>query len=343
MEIRALTRDDFDAYAAFREEMWPTYAVGGDWETIEQKYLRNPHVRQCPGSGLYGCLESGEIAGVMGAYPMPVTLEGTVHPGHMLVDWAVLPRYQTTPVAVALFRELLALPGRKYASAGTSRSETTLAKRGTRLPAVISAALLQPIRALLLERLNFRLYGLPSSLCGVPFSLPGRAESIAPAELEAAAPTELVKTAFVRRDADFWNIFVSGRSRNSALALRLLAEGCRGSAVVKLLEVGPLRYATLLAFRAEPTTSEAVRGLAQSLRAALRALKVCVLLATEADGNIARCLATVGLHVVRKPTYWWAFPKSSDSFAVRSVRWWLTSAERDSHWGILPPGLVSKE
>jgi hypothetical protein len=62
-------------------------------------------------------------------------------------------------------------------------------------------------------------------------------------------------------------------------------------------------------------------------------------MATETDANIARCVATVGLYVVRKPTYWLAFPRPSDTFAVQDARWWLTYAERDSHWGILPPGL----
>jgi hypothetical protein len=342
MKIKLLTRDDFDAYTAFRENMWPTYAVGGDWETIEQKYIRNPHVRQCPGSGLYGYIQSGEVVGVMGAYPMPVTFEGAVYPGHMVADWAVLPQYHSGLVAGGLFQEIMFLPGRKYASCGTPPSERSLSKRGIRLPAVIAAALLQPLRALVLERLRFRSYALPSTVSAVPFSLPGRAESIAPHELKAAAPAELAKTAFVRREADFWDVFVSGRSRNSALSLRLLGEGCQGSVVLKILEVGPLRHAILLAFRADPTTPEAVRQLARSLRAALRALRVCVLMATEADATIARCLAVVGLHVVRKSTYWWAFPRPSDSFAVQEARWWLTSAERDSHWGILPPGLVAQ-
>ena len=48
--------------------------------------------------------------------------------------------------------------------------------------------------------------------------------------------------------------------------------------------------------------------MARSLRAALRALRVCALMATEADANITRCLAVVGLYVIRKPTHWWALP-----------------------------------
>jgi len=343
MQIKLLTRDDFDAYTAFREKMWPTYSVGGVWETIEEKYIRNPLIRQCPGSGLLACFQSGAIVGVMGAYPMPITFEGTVYPGHMVADWAVLPQHHTGLVPGALFQEFLRLPGRKYGSCGTPPSERSLSRRGIRLPAVIAAAVLDPLRALVLERLRFRRYALPSTVSALPFSLPGRAESIEPRELEPAMPVELAKTAFVKREADFWGIFVSARSRNSALALRLWGEGCRGSAVIRLLEVGPLRHAILLAFRAEPPTPEAVGQLARSLRAALRALKACVILATEADAAIRHCLTTVGLHVVRKSTYWWAFPRPSDSFAVQDARWWLTSAERDSHWGILPPGLVSQD
>jgi hypothetical protein len=322
--------------------MWPTYAVGGAWETIEEKYIRNPHVRQCPGSGLHACFQSGEVVGVMGAYPMPITFEGTVYPGHMVADWAVLPQHHAGLVAGALFQEILRLPGRKYGSCGTPPSERSLSRRGIRIPAVIAAAVLQPLRAFLLERLKFRDYALPSTLSAIPFSLPGRAESMAPRELEPAAPVEIAKTAFVRREADFWDVLISGRSRNSALSLRLLGEGCHGSAVIKLLQVGPLRHAILLAFRADPPVPAAVRQLARSLRAALRALNVCAVFATEADANIALCLSIIGLHVVRKSTYWWAFPKSSDTFAVQDARWWLTSAERDSHWGILPPGLMSQ-
>src|SRR5208283_2302834 len=196
---------------------------------------------------------------------MPVTLAGNVHPGHMLVDWAVLPRYQSGPVAVSLFRDLLDLPGRKYGSCGTLRSETAFAKRAVRIPAVMAAALLQPLRALLLERLRFRLYALPSTVSAMPFALPGRAESIAPSKLQPAEPADPVKTAFVRRDGGFWDVFVSGRSRNSALSLRLLGGKCQGSAVIKVLEVGPLRHAVLLAFRADPATDEAVRELGRSL------------------------------------------------------------------------------
>jgi hypothetical protein len=339
MQIKRLTRDDFDAYTAFRENMWPTYAVGGDWGTVEQKYIRNPHVRTCSGSGLYACIQSGEILGVMGAYPMPVTFEGTLHPGHMLADWAVLPRYQGGPTAGRLFQELLALPGRKYASCGTRESQALLSRRAIRIPAVLAAALLQPVRAFLLERLKLRDYALPSPRCAVPFSLPGRAETLAPGQLEAAVPADFANTAYVRREADFWVAFIAGRLENSALPLRLWGENCRGSAVIKLLDVGPLRHATLLAFRADPPTLEAVRRLARSLQEALRALRVCALLATEADSNIRHCLAVVGLHVVRRRTHWWAIPKPSDAFAAQGVRWWLTSADRDSHWGFGPPSI----
>jgi len=339
MQIKLLTRNDFEAYSAFREKMWPTYAVGGAWETIEQKYSRNPHVGLCPGSGLYACFDSSEIVGVIGAYPMPVTFEGLLHPGHMLVDWAVLPNYQRGPTFVALLHELMALPGRKYASRGAPESQNVLAGVGIQIPSVLAAALLQPFRALLLERLNFRDFALPSPLCAIPFSLPGRAESVPPGELEAAIPADLPHTAFVRREADFWEVFISGRLENGALSLRLLGERCRGSAVIKLLDVGPLRYGVLLAFRTEPRTPQAVGRLARSLRAALRALKVCTLLATEADADIRACLETVGVHVIRKPTHWWALSKPSDTFSAKHVRWWLTSADRDSHWGFGPPSV----
>ena len=86
MNIKLLTRDDFDAYTAIREKTWSAHAAGGAWETNEEKYIRNPLVRQCPGSGLLACLQSGEIVGVMGAYPMPISFEGTVYPGRMVAD-----------------------------------------------------------------------------------------------------------------------------------------------------------------------------------------------------------------------------------------------------------------
>jgi len=339
--IKLLTRDDFEAYAAFRERMWPTYAVGGDWETIEQKYYRNPHAIPCTGSGLYAYFDSGDIVGVMGAYPMPITFEGVVHTGHMLVDFAVLPSYQLGLAFPTLLCELLALPGRKYASCGKPDSQNALARIGIRIPAVTAAVFLHPFQALLLKGLNLMNYALPSPLCAIPFSLPGRAESVPPHELQAATPAELAHTAFVRREADFWEVFISGRLENGALSLRLLGERCRGSAVIKLLEVGPLRYGILLAFKAEPPTREAVGRLARSLRAALHALKVCTLLATEADGDIRACLERVGLHVIRRPTHWWALPKPSDTFSAQDVRWWLTSADRDGYWGFGPPSIGS--
>src|SRR5690348_12113162 len=98
MQIVQLNRDSFDAYTRFHRAMWPIHDAAGDWEIVLNKYFTNPHRDLCPGSGLYACIDGEHsICGIAGAYPMPVTLNGQLYPGHMLVDWAVLPRFWTGP------------------------------------------------------------------------------------------------------------------------------------------------------------------------------------------------------------------------------------------------------
>ena len=148
MSIRLLTKQDAESYAGFRRGMWPVHIGAGHWEVVLAKYFDNPQVAECAGSGLYGEFTGGgEMIGCMGAYPMPITLNGTVYPGHMLVDWAVLPRYQLTPVAGKLFAKLMALPGRKFGSIGTAHSQTPISRRAAKIESVNAICVVKAVPA----------------------------------------------------------------------------------------------------------------------------------------------------------------------------------------------------
>lgn len=342
VEVRALTADDCDAYAVFRNEMWPTHAAAGDWETARWKYHHNPHAAACPGSGLYGSLLGGSLVGVMGAYPMPVTLDGVVHPGHMLVDWAILPRFQNGPIAGRLFETLVGLPGRKFASTGTRASQAALARRAVQLTSVEAIVLVRPLQAALVRALRLVPYAQASPRCAEPIRLEGRAEVVPLEEVRPAEPAAPAGTAYVFRGPDFWRAYATRRLQNGALALRLSATDAQADVVLRILEVGRWRFSVLLAVRMAPAAADAAGALGRSLRAALGRLGVCGMAATEADPLLRTLLRASGVHVLRRASRWWSIPKRSDAFAADEVRWWLTSADRDSHWGYVQPGLAAR-
>ena len=337
MRIEKLTRESCEAYVAFRKRMWPIHDGAGSWEVVLHKYFANPRAEICEESGLYACMDNGDICGVMGAYPMPVTVNGCVHPGHMLVDWAVLPEYQSKPVGAVLYGTLVNLPGRKFASYGTPTSQRALGRAGIRIPAVVGAAIIQPIKAAALQ-LYLRNNAQPSPTAAEKFCLASKAQTVGTEELEAATPRQAVDTAFVHSGPEFWKSYFECRAFNGAFALKLEHKGEVGRVVLTILESGTVRFATLLAFRPENPTVSSAKALGQAMRAALRKLGVCVLIATEADDLWRAFLSSVGFYVARKPVHWWAIPKKSDAFAPDSVRWWFTSAERDSIWA---PGALT--
>ena len=320
--------------------MWPTYTAAGNWETVRQKYLRNPHVRLCPGSGLYGYFQGNKICGIMGAYPMPVTLNGVVYPGHMSVDWAVLPLFQRQGITRKLYEVVVSLPGRKFASIGSRASQEAMERRGFRISAVNALAVILPLKAALLRLLHLTWYAQPSPLCGEPISLPGIATSITPEEFRSAMPPDSQGTAFVYRGPDFWQVYCEHRLQNGGFPIRLFAKDGEGDVLIKLLEVGPLRVCIVLAVYLQPSTIQCAQQLGRSFRSVLKNLKVCALMTTEPDELWAVFLKAASVWVSRSPTYWWIIPCASDSFSADEVRWWLTWADRDSHWGYVQPSLT---
>ena len=111
MSIRRLAAADQCAYAEFRRQLWPYHASAGYWEAVEAKYVRNPLARLCPESGLYGYFQGERLCGTMGAYPMPVTLDGTVHAGHSIADWSVLREFWFSPIAGRLMERDISTAG----------------------------------------------------------------------------------------------------------------------------------------------------------------------------------------------------------------------------------------
>jgi hypothetical protein len=341
MRIEKLGPDSCEAYIAFRKAMWPLHDSAGHWDVVVEKYFRNTHVELCPGAGLYACTENGTIRGIAGAYPMPITLEGRLYPGHMLVDWAVLPderesdddgTWERKVYAAKLFASVMELPGLKFGSNGTRFSQAALQRRSTRIPTCNVAALIKPAHALLLELFRLRQYSQPSPACMVPMHLPAKARSVSPDDLPNSPPANLQGTAHVWRDVTFWQQYFKCRLYNGAYALQLGRDHEVGYVVLNLLEAGRFRFANLLTLYLANASPRTAHRLGVFARKALQELGVCSLLATDADETVHAFLNGVGRYVVRRPTHWWRIPHPSDLLPVQGVRWHFTSAERDGIW-----------
>src|SRR6202011_1302229 len=68
----------------------------------------------------------------------------------------------------------------------------------------------------------------------------------------APSPANSHNMAFVARDREFWKIYCSGRVFNGAVPLRMATNEGEANIVVRLLEVGRFRYASLMALHLEP-------------------------------------------------------------------------------------------
>ncbi len=342
MWIEKIGLHNFDSYISFRRNMWPTHDSAGHWEIALEKYVFNPHASLCPGTGLYACFEGGNIRGIAGAYPMPITYSGELYPGHMLVDWAVLPErehpeniksvWSKKLYAAKLFEFVMALPGLKFGSYGTRFSQAPLERASTRIPACQAAALIMPARAALLEALRLRRSAQPSPLAAMPLYVLNRARSISPDDLPNTPPPNLDGTAHVWRDVAFWRQYFNCRSCNGAFAL-LIEHGREiGYAVLNLLEVGRFRFANLLLLHIVDPHPRSAYQLGLSARRALQELGVCFVLATDSDDVVHFFLNGAGTYVVRRPTVWWRIPRPSDSLPVEGIPWHFTSADRDGIW-----------
>ena len=338
MSIRRLTSADQDAYAEFRRQLWPYHAAAGHWEAFETKYLRNPLAPLCPESGLYGYFQGDRLCGTMGAYPMPVTLNGSVHAGHSIIDWSLLHEFWFGPIAGRLWSELFRLPGRKFASAGNRFSQVPMQKRGVKIHAVQSFGLIRPLAAIGAKLFRLGRYAFPSPFlpnqlqphCGV--------EVIDASRVRAAAPPVSEKTAWVQHNPEFWEFYCKARMYNGAIPLRVKVVEGEADLVLNFCESGRFfRYATLMSAQFIPYTVRCAASVGRSLGAFLRHFKVSLLFATEADAELSQLVEKASFYVHRMPSYWWACPKSSDLFAYDTVSWWLTSAARDSHFGGLQP------
>ncbi|ABF40377.1 hypothetical protein Acid345_1375 [Candidatus Koribacter versatilis Ellin345] len=333
MSIRLLTKQDAEVYAEFRRSLWPVHIGAGSWDVVLVKYFDNPHVAACPGSGLYGNFSGNTMTGCMGAYPMPITLNGSLYPGHMLVDWAVLPRLQLTPAAGKLFAHLLALPGRKFGSIGTTHSQTPISRRATKIESVNAICVVSPAAALA------ALGGLMSSSLPAPLHLqslplvPGT-EVCPPDAIVPQMPLDTANHAFVQRAGDFWQVYCAARNSNGSVPLRLKTPHGEATLVVSITQAGRYRFASMLTLSLQPQTAESARACGKLFRKLLLALNVSVLADTVVDDLRAEFLKAASLKVRTTPSHWWAIRKPDDTFAAADVRWWLTNAERDSHWNL---------
>lgn len=338
MPIRRLTSADESTYAAYRRQLWPYHAAAGHWEAFEVKYLLNPLSQLCPESGLYGYFQGERLVGTMGAYPMPVTLNGTVHPGHLIIDWSLLQEFWFSPIAGRLWNELFRLPGRKFASWGNRFSQEPMQKRGVKIHAVQSFGLIRPLRAVGAKLFHLGSYAYPSPFPPRQLQLYKGVEVIDAGQVRAAVPPLSEKTAWIQHGPEFWEFYCKARMYNGALPLRVHAADGEADLVLNFCETGRyFRYATLMSAQFIPYTVHCAASVGRSLGAFLRHIGVSILFATEADAELSKLVANASWYVHRMPSYWWACPKPSDLFPHDSVSWWLTSAARDSHFGGLQP------
>jgi hypothetical protein len=334
MSVREITCNDLGAYLDFRKKLWPGHASAGCWEIVITKYFQNPHRAQCPGSGLYGYFHGARLVGTMGAYPMPVTLKDTAYPGHMLVDWAVLPEFRFGPVAGQLWGKLISLPGRKFGSVGTQFSQAALEKRAKKIPACEATGLLSMSSGIAAKLLQPKQFSLASPLHLDELEIVPGVTLIEPCQVRGAVP--VATAAHVYRDADFWQVFCESRLFNGAFPVRIVSEG-EADIVLRLSEMGRFRFCTLLCVHLAPYTVAHARMTGRVLRNFLRRLKVGVLYATEADEQLKAVVESTCRFVRRSEVYWWSIPTRSDTFRHDEVSWWLTSADRDSIYGGVQP------
>jgi len=88
----------------------------------------------------------------------------------------------------------------------------------------------------------------------------------------------------------------------------------------------------LMALSLFPADIDNARMTGSLLRETLDSLNVMLINAVEVDGLTRETLRAVSRFVSRSPSYWWGVRKTSDAFGIEDVNWWLTNADRDSHW-----------
>jgi len=339
MRIERLGRDrtSVEGYVRFQQKFWPDRFGADTWEALLLKYFDHPDADCCPGSGIYACMEGDEILGVQAAYPFPVVKNGTRYAGHMLVDWGALQDKDKGPLFRAavggqLFRTLVELPGRKYASIGSPDAMRNLACRATRIPSVFSVTLLSPVKAALVRYAKLSSVVRPISLCTALKVASGKVEVLTGADLEGFQPTPPDGTFSVYHSPEFWRALGLARRTTGAVRLKLGTDVTLGEFILQVKGSGNLHLATLLSSRFESEDQTAIRKMGRILSETLQKWNVCALFATESDIRVSRLLRAVSLFRRAHPSEWWSIPRPSDTFAATEVKWWLTGAERDGAW-----------
>jgi hypothetical protein len=342
--VRRLSLNDSDAYTKFRSRMWPVHSSAGPWENVQLKYFLNPHIAQCPESGLYGYFRGSQILGIIGAYPTPVTLNGTTYPGHMFVDWAVLPEHQYGPAAGYLWNSLLSLPGRKLATIGSGAAQRVFEKRAVRIRSGTRAiAVLRPWDTAMLRFQGTEGYAAPSPLVFERISLPRGVQIKIAESFQPQSPFKPANTAYVVRDRDFWSVFCSGRLYNGAAPVSMQTPLGEAQVVMRLLETGRLRYAILMAQQFAPATIDNARNAGALLRDMLREVGVAMVRVIDVDELTSALIRSLSSIVFRRESAWYGLRRPSDTFQIEDVRWWLTHADEDSHWEGFQPTAADKE
>ncbi len=332
IRIKQLGQSDCAAYGQFIGQLWPNHCGAGSWESIQAKYYLNPLAAVCPGAGLYGCYINEQLCGIMGAAPSPVSLQGELHPGHMLVDWSVPRAFQSTPAAGLLFSHLMALPGLKLASSGTKDSQDALMRRGTRIPATDAIVNLRLVDSFLLQTLCLGNYKQPLPIHNdeIPYS-----QYIRPIDWSSLTVSETLdaESNFIHRSWDYWKHLCKWRWITGGIGLQINISGVAAVVVIGLYQVGKFRIAELQLLQTESRDKDEIQLIAHSVRRFLSQLKTAWLRVTISDPVAQSFASEMGWSQTRQDNHWWHLKKATDPNSISHQHWRMSHADRDSFWG----------
>ena len=339
IEVNKIGSEHCDLYRDFLGAMWPVYGAAGDWDTVVMKFGHNPHNALCEGSALYGAFHENTILAVAGAYAMPVLVKGRLHPGHVICDWAVIPRYKLSGAFGLLFKTLLALPGRKYVSSGNEHAQGLMVNRAVRIRNRGSLTVLDPLMIALAKLTKVRAFALPAPFHMEEFNnaIAGMGQSLSPPKLREYHPGDTDNVAFVPRWGDFWSVYCRYRHLNGAVCFRIKSGSADAEFVVAFTQAGRFRFADVLATSFFPPCPENGQAAGRSVRRLMRKLGVSLVSCEGTDPILTPFLNGLGGFCRFAETTWWSVPKEDDAFSANDVEWRLAQADRDSHWGYVVP------
>lgn len=329
--IRPLGEKDSRHYEEFRREMWPLHPVCGCWENVRAKYLEHPQADSCPGTGLYAFFKKERILGVIGVLPFPITISDKQYPGHILVDWAVLRRFQSFGIAGFLWEKATSIPGAKLGSSGLPDSQDALARRAIRLNSTEAQCILRPIPYWI-----YRRYFLQNAQQPAPYHIDqiplGNNFTEYDFEIHNALdeinPSKLTR---VHRGAEFWKPHRHRRLETGTLILSF-KDDPRNALVLKIDQIGSLGVVHVLELVLHP---DSILEVAIAFKELCKRIGAVLVRMIVSDDSSEAFLSALKLRSKRYPSHWWLIRNVESDSDVTFTEWRFTLADRDFHYGRL--------